>query len=276
MEDEVVQDQNRNVVLFVDDEVEILNSLKRQIQLQDEFSGLFESDPTKVMNIVENNPIDIIVADIVMPELDGITLLAKIKETHPDIIRILLTAHGDYNTSIKAISEADVFGFITKPWEKNYLFGHLKMASKLVNKLKVGVIEKSLPVDLITIISYWDDTKGAEVLSSYPPNVEINLQDIVSRCFMSSSGFFGYSNRFNKTLFSMPLNDIKSATRVYLDNIGGKSFGLVILAKSLSMDQENKVDGSLRKFGENFRLGTEANTISKELYNEIKSYFEYI
>jgi DNA-binding NtrC family response regulator len=80
----------KKLVLFVDDEIEILNSIKRQLSLHDTFNGIYESNPVNVMQIIENNPVDIIVADIVMPELDGIILLSQIKEKYPDIVRIML------------------------------------------------------------------------------------------------------------------------------------------------------------------------------------------
>ena len=62
-------------VLFVDDEIEILNALKRQMTLLEGFNSHFSSNPLEVAEIIEEKEIDIIVADVVMPEQDGISLL---------------------------------------------------------------------------------------------------------------------------------------------------------------------------------------------------------
>ncbi len=263
------------LVLFVDDEIEILNSIKRQISFQDEFHGIFESNPTKVMSILDRETVEIIVADIVMPELDGITLLTQIKEKYPHIVRIMLTAHGDYNTSIRAINEADVFGFITKPWDKGYLFGHLLMASKVVDRQKQPIADFS--DDLITtMISYWDDIEGSEILYSTPKGVGLNLDEIASRCFMSSTGIFGHGNRFNKNTYTMPLNEIKMNARLYLDNEGGKPFGIFIIAKEIPSGIEQQLDEILQKYGTSFSTGTAAETITDQIIEEISPIFEKI
>ncbi|MHA2248787.1 MAG: response regulator [Candidatus Kariarchaeaceae archaeon] len=263
--------QDSHIVLFVDDEVEILNSIKRQISIQDDFEGIFESNPTKVLEILEKNRVDIIVADIVMPELDGITLLRSIKDKYPHIIRILLTAHGDYNTSMRAIKEADVFGFITKPWEKNYLFGHLHMAAKAYDRLVMDPL--SSQEQITTMFSFWDDTIGSDILSYSPTSVNINLDDIASRCFMSSSGFFGYTNRFEHNLFSMPLNDIKMSTRIYLDRYGDKQFGLFIIAPEIPDTIESELDNLLKQHGELFSTTSPNSDMENDFYTEVTGLF---
>jgi len=48
-------------------------------------------------------------------------MLAKARISAPDAMRILLTAHGDLDVAIEAINKADVYKFITKPWNNNDL-----------------------------------------------------------------------------------------------------------------------------------------------------------
>lgn len=269
---EVHQDKNQISVLFVDDEIEILNSIRRQLSFQDVFQGTFENDPTKVLELLRNQSIKIVVADIVMPNLDGITLLRQIKEEFPEIIRIMLTAHGDYNTSIRAINEADVFGFITKPWDKSYLIGHLEMASKVAETHSAQIIDNKVH-SLTTMISYWDDAKGSEILSHSPESVTFNLEDIASRCFMSSSGFFGYQSRFDKKTFTMPLNDLDMCARLLLDKKDDRSFGIFVIATKIAPEIENKLDDVLHKYAKSFSSSENADNVITEFNSEIKSLF---
>ncbi|MHA2090567.1 MAG: response regulator [Candidatus Kariarchaeaceae archaeon] len=260
----------KKLVLFVDDEIEILNSIKRQLSLHDTFNGIYESNPVNVMQIIENNPVDIIVADIVMPELDGIILLSQIKEKYPDIVRIMLTAHGDYNTSIRAINEADVFGFITKPWEKSYLFGHLHMAAKLVERRKDGDPSESQDVhSVVTMLSLWDDSTGAKILAAIPMDVSYNIGDVANRSFMSAAGFFGYRNRFNKSIFTMPINEIKQQARLFLDKKGNQPFGIFVINSIIPTEIEEELDKVLKKLGKEFVSGKDPKTIISELSEEV-------
>ena len=198
---------NKKRVLFVDDEIEVLNSLERQMKSEILFESIFESDPQKVVDLMSESPVDIIVADIVMPNLDGISLLHQLKEKFPNIMRIMLTAHGDYETSMRAISEADVFGFITKPWSKDYLIGHIRMAAKVLeNRLenKEERFSVSKPQIIITELS---DKNGIRPIKFTVGLNQTQLEQVISRVFMSLTGFVEPSERFNQTLFSIPLND---------------------------------------------------------------------
>jgi len=56
-----------------------------------------------------------------MPEMDGITFLAKVRQMRPDIPRILLTGYADKENAIKAINEVGLFQYIEKPWDNSDL-----------------------------------------------------------------------------------------------------------------------------------------------------------
>ena len=86
-------------VLFIDDEPEILEAIERQLFRQDEFKGYYTVDPLEVESIIDRENIDIIVADVIMPELDGISLLKNLKISHPEVQRLLLTGQKDQNIS---------------------------------------------------------------------------------------------------------------------------------------------------------------------------------
>src|SRR5690606_21232193 len=57
----------------------------------------------------------VVVADMQMPEMDGIEFLTRVKEIAPDIVRIMLTGNGDQITAIEAINKGSIFRFLSKP-----------------------------------------------------------------------------------------------------------------------------------------------------------------
>jgi response regulator RpfG family c-di-GMP phosphodiesterase len=56
-----------------------------------------------------------------MPEMDGITFLAKVKEKRPLVPRILLTGYADKENAIKAINNVGLYQYIEKPWDNEDL-----------------------------------------------------------------------------------------------------------------------------------------------------------
>jgi len=114
-------------ILFVDDELEILNSLQRLTRKLDE-SIYFISDPLEAIEIVYSENIDIVVSDLRMPLMDGITFLSKIAERCPETIRIMLTGNSDADMVLSAINKGRIWGFIEKPWQSDELLAVLQHA----------------------------------------------------------------------------------------------------------------------------------------------------
>jgi len=100
-------------ILIVDDEVSIQESLSGI--LRDEgYEISLASDGNTALKIVEEYPPDLIFLDIVMPGMDGVETLQKIKEKYPDIYIIIISAYGTIETAVKAIQHG-AFDFIEKP-----------------------------------------------------------------------------------------------------------------------------------------------------------------
>lgn len=104
-------------ILIVDDEEMILSSLRSFFSLETDYEIITFTSPQEAATYVEEESIDLVISDFLMPELDGISLLAKIKETQPMATRVLLTGFADKENAIKAINEVSIFQYIEKPWE---------------------------------------------------------------------------------------------------------------------------------------------------------------
>jgi response regulator RpfG family c-di-GMP phosphodiesterase len=105
----------RPKVLLVDDEESILNSLRRLLRSQP-YDVILANSGAQALEIMAQQPIDLLMTDARMPTMDGATLLAETHRLHPSITRILLTGYADLTMIIKAINEGQIHRYISKPW----------------------------------------------------------------------------------------------------------------------------------------------------------------
>lgn len=107
-------------ILLVDDEPKLLESNRRM--LQREYAVETAISAQEALGMLENKgPFAVVVSDIMMPEMDGITFLSIVKERFPGIIRVALTGHADLRIAVDAVNQGDVFRFLTKPCSHNDL-----------------------------------------------------------------------------------------------------------------------------------------------------------
>lgn len=106
----------RFAVLFVDDEPEILHALQRCLR-KEKFQSHFAGSGTEALEVMEKIPIQVIVSDLQMPEMDGMQLISRIKYLYPEVIRIILSATRDIDQTIDSINTGEVFRFVPKPIE---------------------------------------------------------------------------------------------------------------------------------------------------------------
>ena len=102
-------------MLFVDDEHNVLESLKRGL-LEEEYISLFALSGAQALKIMAEQDIAVIVSDMRMPEMDGLSLLKEVKKLYPKTVRIVLSGYTQIQQILVTINQADIFRFITKPW----------------------------------------------------------------------------------------------------------------------------------------------------------------
>ena len=105
-------------ILIVDDEpdLEALIQQKFRHQIRDgAVSFVFAHDGVEALTILEaNQGIDMVVTDINMPRMDGLTLLRKLQENEEKLSTIIVSAYGDM-ANIRSAMNGGAFDFITKP-----------------------------------------------------------------------------------------------------------------------------------------------------------------
>jgi cyclic di-GMP phosphodiesterase len=118
-----MSNNGRPTVLLVDDEEMVLNSIKSFFAMEANYHLLTYTSPIKALEDLEANHqhIDLVISDYLMPEMDGISFLAKVKEKVPLAPRILLTGYADKENAIKAINEVGLYQYVEKPWDNEEL-----------------------------------------------------------------------------------------------------------------------------------------------------------
>ncbi|MDA0748412.1 MAG: response regulator [bacterium] len=107
-------------LLIVDDETDVLLVLEDLFKSRG-YQVTTANNGREALDLLGKINPDLVLADYQMPEMNGIEMLHRVREQCPDTMRILLTAHGDLSVAIAAINEADVYKFLTKPWNNNDL-----------------------------------------------------------------------------------------------------------------------------------------------------------
>lgn len=108
-------------VLIADDEEMVITSVRAYLQLETDYDIQGFTDPEEAARYAENHELDIAVSDYLMPKLNGIQLLGKIKQSQPEAARVLLTGHADKQSAIAAINDVGLFQYLEKPWDNAQL-----------------------------------------------------------------------------------------------------------------------------------------------------------
>jgi len=119
-----------DTILIVDDETDLLRGLKRSIGMELDARLLMAESAAEALSILELEPVDVILADIQMPEMDGFSLLQRVKSQDPAVTVIMMTAYGTIEKAVEAIKKG-AYDFIQKPIDEERLIHLLKKGMEL-------------------------------------------------------------------------------------------------------------------------------------------------
>ncbi len=119
---------NKKRILFVDDEQHVLDALRRMLHgMRGQWEMQFATSGKAALDILQASPQDVVVADMRMPGMDGVTLLDEIRTRHPGVIRLILSGHSDTNTALKSVRHAHQF--LLKPCKAEELMAAIARAT---------------------------------------------------------------------------------------------------------------------------------------------------
>lgn len=106
-------------VLYLDDELHNLQAFKATFR---KHYNIFTTDSiSEAERLLDEHNIHVVLADQRMPVMTGVQFFEKMRMIHNDPIRILITGHTDISAAIDAINRGEVFRFIDKPWDYQYV-----------------------------------------------------------------------------------------------------------------------------------------------------------
>jgi signal transduction histidine kinase len=119
----IVDDENQNLIV-------LRNFLEGGYRVFEATSG------AQALDVAKNAELDVVITDQRMPEMTGVELLEKLRESKPDVAGIVLTGFTDPPALISAINRARVFRFLKKPWQPDDILEAVRHASEHVHQAR--------------------------------------------------------------------------------------------------------------------------------------------
>ncbi len=134
-------------ILLVDDEIEFVETLAKRLNKRG-FNVSYVTSAKEAIKRIKNEPYDVAIIDVRMPEMDGITLLGEIKQMQPLLEVLLLTGYASIQSGIEGMKKG-AFDYLMKPTDMD----------ELVKKIRDAYERKKQQDDKIS---------KAEVRTSFP------------------------------------------------------------------------------------------------------------
>jgi DNA-binding NtrC family response regulator len=116
-------------VLFVDDEERILRSLR--MLFRGRHDVLMTTSAREALALVRSRPVHVVVSDQRMPEMTGVELLQQVRAASPATMRLLLTGYSDLPAIVGSVNDGEIFRFVEKPWQSQYLVDTVGEAAQI-------------------------------------------------------------------------------------------------------------------------------------------------
>jgi DNA-binding NtrC family response regulator len=117
----------KRTVVVADDDTDVAQALARVVRLLGH-RALVANNGVEALELLRANRVEVLLSDIDMPEMDGVTLVSHARSELLAPVRILLTANARLETAMNAINSGEVHRYIQKPWKHDELVATLEDA----------------------------------------------------------------------------------------------------------------------------------------------------
>jgi len=104
-------------LMIVDDEAHILSALRRSMSRGTGWEIETFSSGKEALKRAQQAEFDLFLSDYRMPEMNGVEFLVQAKALQPEAMRLILSGYTDLDSLLGAINEAEIYRFISKPWQ---------------------------------------------------------------------------------------------------------------------------------------------------------------
>lgn len=126
-------DEIKNTLLIVDDENNNLKSLKRSLE-DENYTVITANSGKEALELLSQHVVQVIISDQRMPNMSGTELLKEIRKLYPKTIRMILSAHSDFDVIKEAINDGAIFKFINKPWDQEEISQYIRDAFQIYSQ----------------------------------------------------------------------------------------------------------------------------------------------
>ncbi len=284
-------------VLIVDDEPNLRKILSAQLT-RDGYDVMIAEDGAQGLTMLRENHIDMVITDLKMPKVDGMTLLKEALREDPELPVVMITAHGTVDTAVEAL-KSGAFDYLTKPFDKDEvrqivakalktkeLSGAEASATPLATGARFGIIGSSPGItDLYNVLERVADTPttvlitgesgtGKELVARAlhdhssrkdKPFIKVNCAAIPKE--LIESELFGYERgAFTGAVGSKPGRfELANGGTLFLDEIG--EIPVEMQVKLLRALQESEFErvGGIKTMRVDVRLVAATNRDLKKL-----------
>ena len=252
-------------ILFVDDEINIIQGLKRMLYpFRKEWIMSFCNSGEEALQLLASNKFDVVVSDMRMPKIDGLSLFTKIKELYPNVVRIILSGYSEKESILNLPNVAHQF--LSKPCDAVTLKESIERISRLrsfVNNEKIlklisGISNIPTLPDIYVklqkeINSSTASVKGIGEIISKDVAMTTKILQLVN------SAFFGVSQKITDPVYAVSFLGFETI----------KSLALYVkIFSSLNFNDYNKFFAE-RVFQHSYRVGELAKKIIRsETYDK--------
>jgi DNA-binding NtrC family response regulator len=280
-------------ILIVDDEEIVIRSCLRILD-GDEFQVESVQDGREALRKIEENPYDVIILDIMMPNMDGLEVLRRVKETHPNVDVIMITGLSQIDTAVQAM-KLGAFDYISKPFEpdelklvvqralerRRLLQENLSLKSEVSSKYRfeniIGLspqmqavyrlIAQCAPTSSTVLITGESGT-GKELIARAihynslrkdKPFVAVDC-NALSENLLESELFGHVKGAFTSAVVNKKgMFEVAGSGTLFLDEIGNISMSIQAKLLRVLQEREFRAVGDTRTLIANFRLVTATN-----------------
>ncbi|MDD3618547.1 MAG: response regulator [Desulfobulbaceae bacterium] len=127
-------------LLLVDDEAQFVETIARRLRKRGFTVDCASSGSEALEFLAENEAVDVIVLDIMMPDMDGIQTLEKVKEKYPLVEVIMLTGHATVPSAIESLKDG-AFDYLIKPCELQVLIAKAEQAAARKREREARILD---------------------------------------------------------------------------------------------------------------------------------------
>jgi DNA-binding NtrC family response regulator len=133
-------------IVLVDDEEMVTRNMDLLLRMETNYEVHCFNVPEQALEHVHSNPVDVVCSDFIMPGMNGLDLLAGVKQHQPTCSRLLLTGYADKESAVRAINEVGLFQYLEKPWDNEFVMITLRNAVERSQLLR-QIEDKSSSID---------------------------------------------------------------------------------------------------------------------------------